>query len=45
MELSAVRGEMIAAALMAHGIKVHRYTTKAHEPREFTVELVNVQIV
>lgn len=33
MELSAVRGEMIAATLMAHRIKVHRYTTKAHEPR------------
>lgn len=29
----AVRGEMIAATLMANGIMLHRYTTKHHEPR------------
>lgn len=29
----ALRGEMIAAALMANGILVHRHTTKQHRPR------------
>lgn len=32
-ELKARKGEMIAAVLMAHGIRVHRYTVKRHEPR------------
>lgn len=31
--LLARRGEMIAAALLARGIRVHRYTTKRGEPR------------
>lgn len=31
--LQAVKGEMIAAALMANGIMVHRHTIKKHEPR------------
>jgi len=29
----AVKGEVIAAVLMANGIMVHRHTTKRHEPR------------
>jgi predicted molibdopterin-dependent oxidoreductase YjgC len=29
----ARKGEMIAAALLAAGIRVHRYTTKRREPR------------
>ena len=29
----AIEGEMIAAVLMANGIRVHRHTTKKHEPR------------
>lgn len=32
-ELEAIKGEMIAAALLAHGIKIHRYTDKYHTPR------------
>ena len=31
--LMAIKGEMIAAVLMANGIKVHRHTHKSHEPR------------
>ena len=31
--LQAVKGEMIAAVLMANGIMVHRHTIKKHEPR------------
>lgn len=31
--LTAIKGEMIAAVLMANGIKVHRHTHKSHEPR------------
>ena len=31
--LRAVKGEMIAATLMANGIMVHRHTIKRHEPR------------
>ena len=30
--LQAVKGEMIAATLMANGIMVHRHTIKNHEP-------------
>ncbi len=29
----AKRGEVIAAALLANGIRIHRYTTKQHRPR------------
>lgn len=29
----AENGEMIAAALLANGIHIHRYTAKKHEPR------------
>ena len=29
----AREGEMIASALMANGIRIHRYTVKRHEPR------------
>jgi predicted molibdopterin-dependent oxidoreductase YjgC len=29
----ALRGEVIAAVLMANGIMVHRHTTKTHKPR------------
>ena len=29
----AIKGEVIAAALLANGIKLHRYTTKRHEER------------
>ena len=29
----AFEGEMIAAVLMANGIRVHRHTAKRHEPR------------
>ena len=32
-EYQAVKGEVIAAVLMANGIMVHRHTTKRHEPR------------
>lgn len=32
-QLEAVKGEMIAAALLANGIRIHRHTTKLHEPR------------
>lgn len=32
-ELSAREGETIAAALIAAGIRVNRYTQKRHEPR------------
>jgi predicted molibdopterin-dependent oxidoreductase YjgC len=32
-EVKAREGEMIAAALVASGIHVFRYTTKRHEPR------------
>ena len=32
-KLTAKRGEMIAAALLANGIRIHRYTAKNHEPR------------
>lgn len=32
-QYEALEGEMIAAVLMANGIKVHRHTTKNHEPR------------
>ena len=32
-EIKAKKGEMIAAALMANGIKIHRYTVKRKEPR------------
>ncbi len=31
--LEAIKGEVIAATLLAHGIKIHRYTTKFHKPR------------
>ncbi len=31
--LQARKGEMIAAALLAGGIRVHRYTTNRREPR------------
>lgn len=33
VELEAFEGEMIAAALLAHGIKVFRYTEKTRSPR------------
>ena len=32
-QLKAVRGEMIAATLMAHGIRTHRHTAKSGQPR------------
>lgn len=32
-KLQAKKGEMIAAVLLANGIKIHRYTTKEHKPR------------
>lgn len=32
-KMKAKKGETIAAALMANGIQIHRYTTKHHEPR------------
>jgi predicted molibdopterin-dependent oxidoreductase YjgC len=32
-EIKALKGEMIASALVAAGIKVFRYTAKKHEPR------------
>jgi predicted molibdopterin-dependent oxidoreductase YjgC len=32
-KLKAIKGEMIAAALMANNIRLHRYTAKKHEPR------------
>lgn len=31
--IKAKKGEMIAAALIANGIKIHRYTVKRKEPR------------
>jgi predicted molibdopterin-dependent oxidoreductase YjgC len=31
--IQARKGEVIAAALMANGIKVHHYTANRHEPR------------
>lgn len=32
-KMQAKKGETIAAALLANGIRIHRYTTKKHEPR------------
>ncbi len=32
-ELEGYEGEPIAEALRAAGVKIHRYTTKKHEPR------------
>jgi predicted molibdopterin-dependent oxidoreductase YjgC len=32
-EAKGYEGESIAAALRAMGVKIHRYTTKNHEPR------------
>lgn len=32
-EVEGYEGEPIAAALMANGVKVHRYTVKRNEPR------------
>ena len=32
-EIDAIRGEPVAAALMANGIKIFRYTKKYNEPR------------
>lgn len=32
-EVTGFEGEPIAAALMANGVKVHRYTVKRNEPR------------
>lgn len=32
-KIKAFKGEMIASALVAAGIKVFRYTSKKHEPR------------
>ena len=32
-EITARKGEPIAAAIAAAGIKIHRYTTKREEPR------------
>jgi len=32
-EITARKGEPIAAAIVAAGIKIHRYTTKREEPR------------
>lgn len=32
-EIKAKKGEMIAAALMASNIRIHRYTSKQHKPR------------
>lgn len=32
-KIQAKRGEMIAAALMAHGMRIHRYTAKRQEAR------------
>jgi len=37
--LTAFEGEPIAAALMAAGIRVHRYTEKYHEPRGISCAL------
>ncbi len=31
--LKAIKGEVIAATLLANGIKIHRFTEKKHEPR------------
>lgn len=31
--MKAKKGEMIAAVLLANGIKIHRYTAKEHKPR------------
>ena len=33
LELEGYEGEMIAAALKAQGIVIHRYTAKEHKPR------------
>lgn len=33
IKLQAIKGEPIAAALMANGIMIHRYTAKRKEPR------------
>lgn len=32
-KVQAKRGEMIAAVLLANGIKTHRFTAKEHKPR------------
>lgn len=32
-KIKAINGEMIAAALLANHIRIHRYTSKRHEPR------------
>lgn len=32
-KIKAFKGEMIAACLMAYGIRKHRYTHRFHEPR------------
>lgn len=32
-QIRAVKGEVIAAALMANGMMVHRHTAKYHQPR------------
>lgn len=32
-KIKAKKGEMIAAALMANGIRIHRHTAKKQEPR------------
>lgn len=32
-KIKAKEGEMIAAVLLANGIRIHRYTTKEHKPR------------
>lgn len=32
-EIKAKKGEMIAASLLASGIRIHRYTSKHKEPR------------
>lgn len=32
-KVAAKKGEMIAAVLLANGIKIHRYTAKEHKPR------------
>lgn len=33
VEIQAIAGESIAAALAANGIAIHRYTSKRNEPR------------
>jgi len=32
-EIKAIKGEMIAAALLANNIRIHRFTSKRKEPR------------